>query len=301
MQESGGRAFEQAAAAGDFDRQRRRRAWARIAARLRMEPDDVGDMLDFEDVVAALGRRSETDLGIQNVPLDSIVGTVGRRRSEFDRSLRPAAGRQRPRWLRVAAARRRGIDLDPVELYRVGELHFVQDGHHRVSVARALGDDTIAAHVRVVRTAVPATPDLFAHQLALKHHERLFHERVPLPPAARADVRLSDEWRYAQLAALIEAMGFRECRVRGVVISREDLARHWYSEHYRPIVAIAREHDLGGPGTDADRYLRLVMLRYLLLYTHEWTDDVIARLRGEIRPPKRGDDTLVHQILGELH
>jgi hypothetical protein len=293
-------AFEQAAGDREFDRQRRRRALARIAARLRQEPDDVGDMLAFEDVIAALGRTSQSDLGIQTVALDSIVGTVGRRPGDFDRSLRPAAGRLRPRWLRVAAARRRGLDLAPVELYRVGELYFVEDGHHRVSVARALGDETIEAHVRLVGTAVAATPDLLAHQLALKHHERLFHERVPLPPAARAAIRLSDEWRYAQLASLVEAMGFRECRLRGSVISREELAHRWYRDHYQPIVAIAREEDLGGPGTDADRYLRLVMLRYLLLYTHEWTDDVIDRLRREMRPPKRGDDTLVHQILDEL-
>jgi hypothetical protein len=257
-------------------------------------------MLDFDDVVAALGRTAQVDLGAQTVALDSIVGTVGRRPREFDRSFRPVTRRLRPRWLRVAAARRHGVDLPPVELYRVGALHFVEDGHHRVSVARTLGDATIEAHVRLVRTASPANPDLFAHQLALKHHERLFHQRVPLPPAARADVRLTDEWRYAQLAALIEAMGYRECQVRGTVVSREELARRWYHERYRPIVEIAREYDLGGPGTDADRYLRLVMLRYLVLFTHEWSDEVIERLRGEIRPPKRGDDTLVHQILKEL-
>jgi hypothetical protein len=293
-------AFEQAAAQSDFDRQRRRRALARVAARLRQEPDDVGDMLAFEDVIAALGRTGQVDLGTQTVALDSIVGTVGRRRGEFDRSFRPAARRLRPRWLRVAAARRRGVDLAPVELYRVGALHFVEDGHHRVSVARALGDETIQAHVRLVNTALPATPDLFAHQLALKHHERLFHQRVPLPHKARAEIRLTYEWRYAMLASLIEAMGYREGQLRGTVVSREELARRWYHEHYRPIVEIARDEDLGGPGTDADRYLRLVILRYLLLFTHEWGDEVIERLRGEIRSPKRGQDTLVHQILKEL-
>jgi hypothetical protein len=294
-------AFEEAAADSDFDRQRRRHALARIAARLRQEPDDVVDMLAFEDVVAALGRRSQTDLGVTDIPLDSIVGTVGRRSRDFDRSFRPATGRLRRRWLHVASARRRGVDFTPIEVYRVGALHFVEDGHHRVSVARAMGDQTIAAHVREVRTALPATPELLGHQLALKHHERLFHERVPLPPAARERIRLTDEWRYAQLAALIEAMGFRQTQVRDRVVSREELARHWYHEHYEPIVAIARANGLGGGGTDADRYLRLVMLRYLLLHTHEWGDDVIERLRGEIRPPKRGDDTLVHQILKELH
>jgi hypothetical protein len=293
-------AFEQTAADSDFDRQRRRQALNRIAARLRLERDDVLDMLAFEDVVAALGRRFQVDLGVQTIALDSIVGTVGRRRRDFDRAFRPVTRRLRRRWLGVATARRRGVDLAPIEVFRVGALHFVQDGHHRVSVARAMGDDTICARVQEVRTALPATPDLFTHQLALRHHERLFHERVPLPAAERAHIRLSDEWRYAQLAALIEAMGYRETQALDRVVSREELAHRWYREHYEPIVAIARENDLGGPGTDTDRYLRLVMLRYLLLHTHEWSDEVIQRLRGELRPPKRGDDTLVHQILKEL-
>src|SRR4051794_6569602 len=218
--EWGRMAFDEATDS-DFDRQRRRHALARIAARLRQEPDDVVDMLAFEDVVAALGRRSQTDLGVTDIPLDSIVGTVGRRSREFDRSFRPATGRLRRRWLQVASARRRGVDFTPIEVYRVGALHFVEDGHHRVSVARAMGDETIAAHVREVRTALPATPELLGHQLALKHHERLFHERVPLPPAARERIRLTDEWRYAQLAALIEAMGFRQTQVRDRVVSRE--------------------------------------------------------------------------------
>jgi hypothetical protein len=293
-------AFEHAAADSDFDRQRRRHALTRIATRLRLERDDVVDMLAFEDVVAALGRRSQIDLGVHDIPLDSIVGTVGRRRRDFDRSFRPVASRLRGRWRGVALARRRGVDLAPIEVFRIGALHFVEDGHHRVSVARAMGDDTIRAHVREVRTALPATPDLFAHQLALRHHERLFHERVPLPPAARAQINLSDEWRYAQLASLIEAMGYRETQALDRVVPRADLARRWFHEHYEPIVAIAREHDLGGPGTDADRYLRLVMLRYLLLHTHEWSDEVIQRLRDELRPPRRDDDTLVHQILKEI-
>src|SRR3954467_8686364 len=81
----------------DFARERRRRALARIAARLRSEPDDVSVMLPFEEVVAALGRRSQRDLGVQTIPLESIVGTVDRHRGEFDRAFRPAAG-TRGRW-----------------------------------------------------------------------------------------------------------------------------------------------------------------------------------------------------------
>ena len=42
------------------------------------------------------------------------------------------------------------------------------------------------------------------------------------------------------------------------------------------------------------------MIRYLLLHTHDWTDEVIERLIGDLRPPAADDDTMVHQILKEM-
>src|SRR3954468_13371380 len=142
----------QMAAGSDFARERRRRALSLLAAHLRFEPDDVSPMLPFEEVVAALGRASETDVGVKEIPLDAIVGTVDRQTRTFDRSFRPATNDVRGRWQRVAAARRRGEALPPIDVYQISELYFVQDGHHRVSVARAMGDTTIEAHVRLVKT-----------------------------------------------------------------------------------------------------------------------------------------------------
>jgi hypothetical protein len=190
--------------------------------------------------------------------------------------------------------------MPPIDVYRVNGLHFIEDGHHRVSVALAMGDTTIEAHVREVRTELGAEPDLRISQLTLKHHERLFHERVPLPPAERAQIKLTDEWRYAQLAGLIEARGYRESHAQGRLIPRRELALSWFHEQYEPVVARLRERGAGGPGTDTDRYLRFAMLRFLLLHTHEWTEDSIERLLTEIRPPSADDDTLVHQILKEM-
>jgi hypothetical protein len=284
----------------DFDRERRRRALARIAARLRSEPDDVSEMLPFEEVVAALGRRGESDLGVQTIALDTIVGTIDRRSTKFDRAFRPVSDEVRGRWERVAAARRRGIELPPIEVYRIGELHFVQDGHHRVSVARAFGEETIEARIRLVTTKLGASRELRLRELPLKRHERVFHERVPLPPAKRRRIKLSDEWRYAQLATLIEAWGFRASHQREHLMSREDTAEAWFDEEYAPVALFLREAGAGGAGTETERYLRIAMLRFLLLHTHDWTDDVVERLLGELRPPSSADDTMVHQILKEM-
>jgi hypothetical protein len=284
----------------DFAVARRRRALSRIASRLRFEPDDVSAMLPFEEVVAALGRRSERDLGLKTIPLDSIVGTVGRRHQEFDRDFKPTSKGVRSRWQSIATARRRGQAMPPIDVYRIGELHFVEDGHHRVSVASALGDTHIDAHVREVRTALGAGRELRLQDLPLKRHERVFRERVPLAREHRDRIRFSDEWRYAQLAALIEAWGLRASYAREHLLTREEIADAWFHEEYLPVVEVLTEAGIGGAGTEAERYLRIAMLRYLLLQTHDWTDETIQRLLGGVRAPSAGDDTMVHDILKEM-
>jgi hypothetical protein len=285
----------------DFAQARRSRALSRIVSRLRFEPDDVSMMLPFEEVVAALGRRSERDLGLQTIPLDSIVGTVARRRGEFDRDFKPASKGVRGRWESIAMARRRGKTMPPIDVYRIGELHFVEDGHHRVSVARSMGDTHIDAHVKEVRTQLAAGSELRLRDLPLKRHERLFRDRVPLPADLRGRIQLSDEWRYTQLATLVEAWGFRASHARERLLSREEIAEAWFRDEYEPVVDLLAEAHIGGEGTETERYLRIAMLRDLLLQTDEWTDEVVARLLGEVRhPTAAADDTMVHQILKEI-
>jgi hypothetical protein len=291
--------FPQTDAQFDFGRARRRRAASRIAHRMRGEPGDVNVILPFEEVVSALGRRGERRLGLQAIPLDSIVGTVDRGR-EFDRRFRPTSSRVRTRWERIAAAQRRGAAMPPIDVYRIGELHFVKDGHHRVSVARAFGWDAIDAYVTEVLTAVGADKEIRLKDLPLKSHERLFFERVPLPEEARKRIQLSDEWRYAGLAEGVEAWGFRLMQARGEPLTREQVAEAWFRDEYEPVVAMLREAELVGRGTETEAYMRLITLRYLMLRTHEWDDEVLERLRGEIQRPSWDDDTMVRQIRREL-
>jgi hypothetical protein len=287
-------------AQSDFTRERRRRALAKIVSRLHFEPDDVSVILPFEEVAAALGRRSERDIGLQMIRLDSIVGTVARRHGEFDRNFRPASSGVRGRWEQIATARRRGETMPPIDVYRIGELHFVQDGHHRVSVARALGDTHIEAHVREVRTELSAGAELQLRDLPLKKHERVFRERIPLPVALRDRIQLSDEWRYAELAMLIEAWGLRASYAREQLLSRAEIAETWFHHDYEPVVAVLSEAGIGGEGTETERYMRIATLRYLLLQTNDWTDEIVERLLGEVRSPIASDDTMVHQILKEM-
>jgi hypothetical protein len=264
-------------AQNDFMRARRHAAAARLGARLRGEPDDVRMVLPYEEVVEALGFVSEHRAGHAVVPLEAIVGSVDRAR-EFDRRFRPTSGRVRSRWEHIAAMMRRGESLPPVDLARIGEIYFVRDGHHRVSVARALGRDDIDAYVTEVVTRIGAERTITLADLPLKSLERVFFERVPLPGNARAEIVLSDLWDYARLAEAVEAWGFRTSQDRGEPIGRREAAFQWLEEEYRPVVAMLREADLIGERTETEAYLRVSSERYRLLRTHRWDEEVLQRL-----------------------
>jgi hypothetical protein len=170
--------------------------------------------------------------------------------------------------------------MPPIDVYRVGELHFVRDGHHRVAVARAQGRDTIDARVVEVVTKVPADRSMSLDDLPLKSHERLFHERVPLPPHARERIALTDPVQYGSLAEGVEAWGFRLIQRDTCVLDREQAALRWFEEEYEPVVAILREADLiGRRETETDAYLRLSSERYRIMRTQEWSDEAIERVR----------------------
>jgi len=263
----------------DFLRVRRRRVFAQLSALLRLEPGDVDVMLSFDEVVDALGRVAERDLGVESIAIASIVGTVDRRK-EFDREFRPTSSRARARFERIAEAARRGVSMPPIDVYRVGELHFVRDGHHRVAVARAQGQDTIDAHVIEVITQVAADSTITLADLPLKSHERLFHERVPLPPDARARIGLTDPIQYGTLAEGVEAWGFRVSQHDGQFMDRPHTALRWFHEEYVPVVAILKDADLiGRRETETDAYMRLSGERYRIMRTHEWSDEAIERVR----------------------
>jgi hypothetical protein len=269
-------------AQNDFSRARRQHALSTLSAKLRREPSDVNLILPFDEVVDALGRTGERSLGLKSIPLDSIVGSVGRAR-EFDRSFRPTSTRTRPRWERIANAQRRGQDMPPISVYRVGDLHFVRDGHHRVSVARAQGRPDIDGYVTEVSTRLGADQAIRLADLPLKGHQRVFLERVPLTEEEAAEVRLSDPWAYGALAEGVEAWGFRTSQGRGENLTRDEVARSWLEDEFRPVVRMLRDADLIGHGTDADAYMRVASERYRLMRTHDWNDAVIERLRQELR------------------
>jgi hypothetical protein len=277
--------FPQADVENDFQRARRRQVLARLSQRLRREPDDVNLILPFDEVVAALGMTGERKLGLQVIKLDTVVGTVDSTR-DFDRRFRPTSSRVRERWERLALAQRRGESIPPIDVYRVGELHFVVDGHHRVSIALATGQKTIDAYVTEILTAVPARGIRRRGDLLYKSYERLFRSRVKLPAQAYAKITFSDPWGYAELGEAVEAWGFRLMQHEHKFYDRTEVSRRWFSEEFTPVVRLLHAADLVGSGTDADAYLTIARERYRLIRTHEWNDEVIEELQRQFRAPR---------------
>ena len=128
-----------------FRRLVRDRRRARLGGRLRgVGPERLELLDDRAGWAAAAPRRA---LGIQAIDVDSVTATVEPLKARtFDRALRPDPA-SREQWTRIWMAHAGGAPLPPVSVYRVGGEHVLRDGHHRVSVARALGLERIDADV----------------------------------------------------------------------------------------------------------------------------------------------------------
>ena len=137
----------------DFSRARRRAFLRRIGAYLRRDPAS-NQLLSFDEVKGALGAISQVYLGLREVPVSKIVGSVGRHR-DFDRAFLPSKPDLGTRWRRIDEIMNRAEELPPVSLYKIGDKYFVQDGNHRVSVARYQGVEMIDAEV--VELLTPAS------------------------------------------------------------------------------------------------------------------------------------------------
>ncbi len=156
------------------------------------------DLLPFDAVKDALGLSHLVDRGVQEVPLSSIVGTVGRER-EFNRSFLPREEELRHRWQELDALVEGHRGFPPVELYRVQDAYFVVDGHHRVSVARAHDSPTIEARVMEFVTPVPLAPDESLEDVLLKRGMSGFLEATAIPTEDAEAFRCSTPDGYERL------------------------------------------------------------------------------------------------------
>lgn len=274
--------FPRADAEADFLKVRRQQRMSGLARRMRGDEERV---LALDEVLRAVGNRGEQALGVQSIPVERIVGSVDKVR-EFDPSFRPTSGRNRARWERLSEAVRRGQPIPPIDVYQVGDMYFVRDGHHRVSVVRALGDSLIEADVTRIRTTLEPAGIRGRGDLRGKAMRKLFLERVPLDKLARAEVKCKDPANYPLLAEMVEAWAARLMFREGVLLSASHAASRWYAEEFQMVMELARGGFVEEGEAEGDAYVRLAGTRYQLFGEHVWSEEVfeeIARARRKGR------------------
>ena len=136
----------------DYRKARRSAAFQEVLARIRGNPEDLV-LLSYEDVRKQLQAIEKSTEQLAEIPLDKIVGSVGRYH-DFTRRYLPKSSIDQSRWARVMANTKGLSGLPPIDVYKIGEVYFVKDGNHRVSVARQMGNTSIQAYITDVESKV---------------------------------------------------------------------------------------------------------------------------------------------------
>ncbi len=218
-------------------------------------------LLPFDEVmrIVGAGRPRQTKREPQFIPLDKIVGSVGRYR-DFTRTFLPTENVDKERWVRVAALLE-SPGWPPIEVYKVGDVYFVLDGNHRVSVARSLGHKDIEAYVTEVQLpdGVTFTPDMDIDELLLQLERAEFLEKTRLHEL-RPDIRieLTEPGRYRELLEHIDVHRYYLGLEKQRYVPYEEAVLSFIENVYLPIVEEIRKSGILKmfPGrTETDLYL----------------------------------------------
>ncbi len=268
------------------------------------------ELLSYEEVLRQLRQTGRSSRGVQIIPVKAIVGTVDRY-TDFTRTFLPRNVTDEQRWAQLLAfVQRNSLDaLPPIEVYQIGEAYFVQDGHHRVSIARQLGVEFISAEVTEVQTRVPLTPDTNFDDLIIAAEQAAFLEYTHLDQLRpRSDFEVSVPGQYARLEDHIEVHRYFIEEAEGCEIPYEDAVCRWHDEAYAPIAAAIREQGIlrDFPGrTATDFYLWIAEYRLALQRELGWTipaetatASLAARIATRSRPRlNRASRTMLSAML----
>lgn len=242
-------------ARGDFRRARFRAGLKELLARLTGRSTEL---LSYEAVRRQLRAGGVMGERVEEVPIDAIVGSVNRYQ-DFTRDFLPRADSGEKRWAGVKVAVSGLIGLPPVDLYKIGDAYFVNDGHHRISVAREVGANKIQAHVTEIRSRVPLSPDTTPDDLIIGAEYVSFLEATSLDMLRPdADLTVTCAGQYDVLLEHIEVHRYYLGLEQGREVSFEEASANWYDDVYSPAVQVI--HNLGllhdfPDRTEADLYL----------------------------------------------
>jgi hypothetical protein len=225
----------------DFNRVRFQAFFADLMGWVQGQPKDL---LCFDEVKEYLRLGGPVYRGLKTVPVSQIVGTVNRYR-DFDRSFLPTQNHTRNRWQRVDHAYYAQVDLPPILLYKVGEIYFVVDGNHRVSVAKAQGVEYIDAEVQECAVRVPVTADIQIEDLEVLGEKVDFLQRTRLDeliPHEQFETSVLGGYRrlVKHIAVHRYFMGIEWSRE----IQADEAVLHWYENVYQPILKVIDTHEI---------------------------------------------------------
>ena len=228
-------------AIADFHQARQRASIQEVIARFTGRSNQL---LSYDDVAQKLRLRSRTERGIQNIPVEAIVGSVGRY-TDFTRTFLPLNDSDRERWARVKAAMGGSLGLPPIEVYKVGDVYFVVDGNHRVSIARQEGLSTIEAHVIEFKTDIKLTPETKLDDLIVKAEYIEFLETTGIAEMRpNVDLSTTIPGQYAKLMEQIDICKFMDEEEKSGHIALRDAALNWYDTMYIPLAESIRDREL---------------------------------------------------------
>ena len=228
-------------AKSDFERAFNRAVWRRILNWLKGSDNQL---LPYDEVRARLPIRGQHYLGLMQVPTEKIVGSVGRY-NDFDRAFLPTQRHTQSRWISIDKAHYEDVILPPVELFLIGEIYFVKDGNHRVSVARERGQVDIDAYVTQIDIPIRLAPDININDLELKKAQAEFLLQSHLNeirPAAQVEPSVPE--LYQNLLEHISTHRWYLGVERKAEVPYPEAVASWYDNVYLPVVQIIREQDL---------------------------------------------------------
>jgi nucleotide-binding universal stress UspA family protein len=202
------------------------------------------ELLSYDEVRTKLRAVESARRELKDIPLDKIVGSVGRI-TDFTRSFLPLNESAKDRWARVRA----GVDalggLPPIEAYQVGEVYFVLDGHHRVSVAHELGARQIEGYVIPVYTRVPLSPGDSPDDLIIKAEYADFLARTQFDHLrSDASLLVSAPGQYPKILEHISVhryfLGLKQKRE----VTEKEAIADWYDAVYQPIAELIGSRNL---------------------------------------------------------
>ena len=222
----------------DFQKARRQAFISRLLSLITRS--GANELLPLDEVRARLNVRGQRHLGLRQVPLEQIVGSEGRY-SDFDRRFAPLRDNTKFRWLNIDRAYYQENHRPAVDLYKVGEIYFVKDGNHRISVARQRGQAEIDALVIELIVDVPLSRDLSLHDLLIKEEYSDFLDWTGLADL-RPDQRIefSELGGYLDLIRHINAHRYYMGLEHGCEIERDQAVANWYDNVYYPVVQVIR-------------------------------------------------------------